>query len=31
MTWLATAFERRVSRPVLAAAGSVDPGLLKYE
>ena len=31
MTWLATAFGCKVSRPVFAAAGKVEPGLLKYE
>jgi hypothetical protein len=31
MMWLATAFERSVSLPVFAAAGMVEPGLLKYE
>ena len=29
MMWLATAFGVSVSRPVFAAAGKVEPGLLK--
>ena len=31
MIWLATAFGLSVILPVLAAAGSVELGLLKYE
>src|SRR5215467_6950947 len=31
MIWLTTEWGRSVIRPVFAAAGSVEPGLLKYE